>query len=328
MGYSKEIWNQANQELRNRRERRNAERERRRRECFAKLPRLAEIDGAMIQTGIDLSRIVLEGNDVAAEVNQLSQKHQRLVRERTALLSGLGHPADYLTPPPVCAECEDSGYTDTARCGCLDKLLRDIASAKLNGESPLQLCSFNSFSLDYYPDKEDRYGINIREKMAEIYEYLKSYAAHFSLQSSSLFLLGAPGLGKTHLALAIAGSVLDKGASVIYMPAQNLVSRLEHEHFSAGVAEEVETAFLECDLLIIDDLGTEFSNSFVQAALYNVINNRILSGRPTIISTNLEFAALRERYPDRLFSRLSGCFDSLCFVGEDIRSKKKKERLV
>lgn len=327
MGYSKEIWNQANQELRNRRERRNADRERRRRDCFAKLPRLSEIDLSMIQTGIDLSRIVLEGQDVAAEVNQLSQKHQRLVKERTALLAQLGHPADYLTPPPVCAACEDSGYTDTARCACLDKLLRDIASSKLNSESPLQLCSFDSFKLDYYPNREDQYGINIRDKMAETFTYLKSYADHFSLASRNLFMWGAPGLGKTHLALAIAGTVIEKGYSVIYMPAQNLVSRLEHEHFSAGVAEEVETAFLECDLLIIDDLGTEFSNSFVQAALYNVINSRILSCRPTIISTNLEFAALRERYPDRIISRLTGCFADYCFVGEDIRRKIKEKQV-
>ncbi len=326
MGYSKEIWNQANEELRKRRERRSMERERRRSVCFAKVPRLADIEYAMIQTGIQLSRIVLEGKDVVAEVNQLSQKHQALIKERTALLAQLGYPPDYLTPKPYCPICEDTGYTDTARCACLDKLLKEIAAARLNSESPLQLCSFETFKLDYYPDRQDpSLGINIREKMTEIYRSLKSYAEHFSLSSKSLFLWGPPGLGKTHLALAIAGVVLDKGYSVIYMPAQNMVNRLEKDRFSSGTEGEAETAFLECDLLIIDDLGTEFLNSFVQAALYNVINSRILSGKPTIISTNLEFATLRERYPDRLFSRLTGCFADLYFVGEDIRRKKKKE---
>ena len=158
--------------------------------------------------------------------------------------------------------------------------------------------------------------------MREIFEYCRCYADDFGKCSDSLFMHGATGLGKTHLSLAIANVVVEKGFEVIYGSAQNLLSSLEREKFGGG-SGEMEKELLDCDLLIIDDLGSEFSTQFTVACIYNIINTRINLGKPVIISTNLTGEELEAKYTQRITSRIIGSYVSLLFIGKDIRQLKK-----
>ena len=161
--------------------------------------------------------------------------------------------------------------------------------------------------------------------MAGNYRYCKNYADNFSLKSPSLILYGATGLGKTHLSLAIAGEVIGKGFGVIYGSAQNLLNRLENEKFGrSGQDGDTLSLLLECDLLILDDLGAEFSTAFTLSAIYNIINSRMLASLPTIISTNLEPGELDKKYDQRIASRILGSFTPVYFCGRDIRQLKIK----
>ena len=165
--------------------------------------------------------------------------------------------------------------------------------------------------------------------MKEILDFCRDYAADFATDSPSLLLYGATGLGKTHLSLAIASEAVKKGYGVIYGSAQNLMSRLEKEHFSSGRNSEYEgseQALLECDLLIIDDLGAEFSTQFTVAELYNIINTRIMSRLPVIISTNLTPDGLEQKYTQRITSRIIGNYITLYLCGKDIRQIKNTEQ--
>lgn len=215
-------------------------------------------------------------------------------------------------------------------CDCYKELLRDTALAELNELSPSSRSTFESFNVNYYPDTSDPVtGVNPRSRMKEILDFCKDYAADFGTDSPSLLLYGATGLGKTHLSLAIASEAIRKGYGVIYGSAQNLMSRLEKEHFSSGRDNEYEgseQAILECDLLVIDDLGAEFSTQFTVAELYNIINTRIMSRLPVIISTNLTPDGLEQKYTQRITSRIIGNYISLYFCGKDIRQIKTMEQ--
>lgn len=187
---------------------------------------------------------------------------------------------------------------------------------------------FEDLSLDYYSDQVDtRTGMSPRNRMRDLIAYCRAYAEGFDGSDVSLLLRGPTGVGKTHLSLAIAGEVLARGYSVVYGPVQKLLHRVENEHFgrSSGSSEDVMTG---CDLLILDDVGTEFSSSFYTSALYNIINERMLLGKPTIISTNLNQKELTDRYGEQIASRVTGTFQPLVCVGSDIRQMKLRQSLI
>ncbi|MBQ6570049.1 MAG: ATP-binding protein, partial [Clostridia bacterium] len=194
---------------------------------------------------------------------------------------------------------------------------------KLNEQSPLKLSSFDDIDINYYP-ADGAGAISPRKRMESIIGFCKKYAEDFSLSSQSLLFMGATGLGKTHLSLAIADVVTKKGFGVVYGSAQGFLNQLEQEHFGKNNAQgdEYRTMLLDCDLLILDDLGSEFSTSFTVSSIYDIINTRILSGKPTIISTNLTLAEIEDRYSERILSRLCGCYKVFKFDGSDIRTMR------
>jgi len=183
---------------------------------------------------------------------------------------------------------------------------------------------FDQFRLDYYPDRIDpKFGVNIRSIMEKTFQTCRRYALTFSEKSGNLLFSGDTGLGKTFLSACIARTVADNGYSVVYESAPHLFSKLERAKFSADEqARKDSEKYTACDLLIVDDLGTEMPGQFVTASLYTLINDRLLSGKPTIISTNLTTEDLASRYSSQIVSRLRGSYTRVAFLGDDIRIKK------
>ena len=293
----------------------------RRKELYRHLPRLREIERQLAATAPSLVCAIVSHSDTAAEVQRIREENLSLQQERGHLLETLGLPENYLEPAYACSICHDEGAVAGKRCSCLEKLIREEKLARLNSASSLSLCSFESFRLDYYPAQPDRSGISPRKRMEEILSVCRQYAAQFDPKGGrSLLMLGATGLGKTHLSLAIAASVVAQGHEVVYGSVQDLFRRAEAERFARdGDAGGTTDSLLECGLLILDDLGSEFTTSFTAALLHNIINTRLNCHRPTIISTNLPFKELNAVYADRVVSRLLGGYTVLQFLGSDIR---------
>lgn len=325
MPYGKEIYAQARRELQRRRTQAEREAQRRHDETVERYPALVRIEREMAEAGHSI--VYALGRPDAEKFLKGLEKQSRAAQERRRnLLQKAGLPDDYLDTPYTCPACGDTGFDGGIMCACYKKLLRSLAYAQIGKRYPLDLCSFESFRLDYYPEEADsRTGVSPRRRMAEIFEFCMHYAEDFGPRSESLFLCGATGLGKTHLSLAIAREAIAKDFAVIYGSTQNLLNDLEAEHFGRRSTENGATQelLLTCDLLILDDLGAEFSTSFTVAALYNIINSRINAGLPVIISTNLTPAELEAKYTQRITSRIIGCYTSLIFCGRDIRQLKR-----
>ncbi|NMP37710.1 MAG: ATP-binding protein [Clostridiales bacterium] len=325
MRYSSALYEKAASTIKSRKENAEAVARRHRDEVLKKYPELSDIENEMAQAGLDVIRAMGSGTLTPELVNGLAKHNLDAQKARGELLAAAGYPEDYLKPSYVCKKCEDSGIYNGKLCECHLKLLRQLSYDELSSTSPLMLSSFDGFDLSYYPARTDsKTGISPRKRMSEILGFCKEYAATFDLGSQSIFMNGATGLGKTHLSLAIAGEVVEKGFGVIYGTAQNLLGKLEREHFGRQNEGEsnIEQMLLECDLLIIDDLGTEFNTSFTVASVYNIINTRLLAGLPTIINTNLSWKEFEDKYEKRVTSRIY-TFVSLQFCGTDIRMLKK-----
>lgn len=326
MGYPGEIYAAAKAVLAERRQAARHYALQRREQLFADVPELEQLERELILAGAQTSKALLFPDADAQELlAALKEKTDRLETRRATLLEACGLPPDYLAVPYSCKLCEDSGYTGGEPCVCLKQELRKEAYRKLNEQSPLEPSGFEQFDLSFYPRvPEPATGVVPREKMTQIYDYCRQYAARFSPASPSILMLGATGLGKTHLSLAIAGAVIDKGYGVVYGSANNLFRAVEQAHFMRKDAPVgALDSMLQCDLLIIDDLGAEFVTQFTVSTTYNIVNSRILTGRPTIISTNLSVAELKSVYSEKTLSRLHGSYSFLRFFGSDIRSLKK-----
>lgn len=247
---------------------------------------------------------------------------QRLQEEKERVLSRAGLTPAALEPQWSCALCRDTGYRDGRRCECYGELLRAEAAKSLPA-SLVSRCRFESFDLSLYPD--DGTPRSPRRVMTAIFSACRTYAEGFSRASDSLLFFGAPGLGKTHLSIAIAASAAQKGFQVCYSPAQQLIDRFERVRFDRAPSAEdrdVTSQCGGCDLLVIDDLGAEFVTSFSQSVLYNIVNGRLVSGAPTIVSTNLSPEELAKVYSERTASRLLFEYKAYCFCGRDIRKEK------
>ena len=236
------------------------------------------------------------------------------------LLEQNGYPADYLDVHYSCPFCRDTGYFDGRFCECFKKLCGKLSTDELNKNAKLALSSFDTFSLSYY--KGDDYFT-----MNNILEFTRQYAETFTPDSGSIFMFGPTGLGKTHLSLAAANRILEKGYSVIYDSVINILRKIEKEHFSREHNSDMIDLVIETDLLILDDLGTEYETAFYNATIYNIINTRLNSGKPTIISTNLDFGGIKQRYDERVVSRIVAAYTCLEFKGDDIRLQIKTNNL-
>ena len=319
MGYSAEVYRQATRILERRRADAQTAAALHRREVYAKLPQMQALDDEIAQTAFEVVKAIGTHSDTQKFMDALARKNLAAQRRRSDLLRENGFAEDYLKPKYICEKCSDTGFCEGFRCKCVDELMRQIAYSSLCSDFPVERSTFDAFNLSLYSKRADpKTGVVPYSRMEEILAFCKQYAADFDLHSPSLFLYGETGLGKTHLSLAIAGAVTQKGYGVIYGSAQNLLDRMERERFK-GEADGATDAILNCDLLVLDDLGAEFSTQFSVAAVYNIINTRLQGGRPVIISTNLTVKELEKRYTRRITSRIFGTYTTLAFCGSDVR---------
>lgn len=323
MAYSLEVVQRARQRLASAKADRESQYQQRLQEAYRELPRLRQIDQQLRQTMVAAAQAAFSrGGDVAAMIDEAKQKNLSLQAERQALLDATFTPG-WLNESPVCDRCGGNGYIGSTMCACLAELCREEQRKELTvlnvGED-----SFDAFRLDVYPDRnDDRLRINIRALMERTYQVCRNYAENFNAKSGNLLFSGDTGLGKTFLSACIARTVSDKGYSVVYESAGHLFAHLERAKFSGDEdARREAERYTACDLLIVDDLGTEMPGQFTTAALYTLINDRILSGKATIVSTNLNVDDLTKRYNAQVASRLRS-FQRLAFLGEDIRLKKQ-----
>lgn len=324
MSYSREIYDEAEKIIRGRRIAAESSVQQRRQEIYRKLPEVEEIERQLAQTSVELSRaLLLHRGNVQEQIEKIRENNVQGQTMLTHILERNGYPSDYLTPRYRCAKCQDTGFLGGSRCGCFQDILGRLSVKKLNASSQMELCSFQTFRLDYYP-VEDAAGINCRQKMQEIFLYCQEYARTFQIHSKSVFMLGMTGLGKTHLSLAIAKEVIEQGFNVAYDSIVNYLDRIEKEHFGrAEGKQDTLQILLDTDLLILDDFGSEFESSFHTSTLYQMINTRLNRNLPTIINCNLSLPELQKRYDDRIISRLVSMYDYLRFVGGDIRRLKR-----
>lgn len=283
-------------------------------------PRLREIDFTLSALGAKIAITALSGDKVTLEKIRLEM--QSLSDEKQNILSNFKIQNIVFD----CEKCRDTGYIDGKICTCIKEMTKKMAFEELSRDMPIYDCRFDNFKLNYYPDQEDENGVNPRKRVTAIFKLCKEYVENFSPKNSqNLLFMGDSGLGKTHLTLAIVSGVIEKGYNVIYGSAYNLFSAVENEHFSSEKGDSYNN-MLDCDLLVIDDLGTEFSTSFTQSTLYGLVNSRILSGKPTIINTNLTMAEIEKRYSARISSRFIGNYTAKKFIGFDIRQIKAMEK--
>lgn len=332
MGYSKVVIKNAWDILDSRRKSSKMELEQRREKIYSHVPKIRDIEAKMSYAASQITKgIISSPKEAEALIKQLAKEIARLTAEREMLLVTNGYPLDYLTEKHVCSICGDSGYVQTEKCKCLEKLIKIEAFAHLNSATPADQSSFLDFELSYYPDTPvDDSGVIPQKRMGEVLEFCKKYADTFTLNSESILMVGKTGLGKTHLSLAIAKAVTENGYGVVYSPAQKLMDKFEAEKFSRSYDEEAAKGdtvkgALECDLLVLDDLGTEFITSFTISALYNIVNTRLVESRPTIINTNLDLKQVEEKYSSRMVSRLACGYRVLKFYGKDIRFMRKMQ---
>lgn len=324
MAYSAQVLRRARQRLESRKADRESEYRQHLLEAYSRVPRLREIDNLLRRSMASAAQAVFAaGGDAAKAMEQVKQANLALQAERQALIDENFAPG-FLDESPICPHCGGAGYVGTAMCRCLEALCRqeqkqEIAMLTSGGER------FESFRLDYYPDRVDsRYGASPRAIMEHNLRFAQGYARDFT-GGSNLLLTGGTGLGKTFLSACIANALADKGVDIAYESAPRLFSKLEKNRFDPDEGSRAEAARLEsCQLLIIDDLGTEMPGTFVTAALYSLVNDRLLAGRSMIISTNLNIDEIARRYSPQIASRLQGSFKMLPFVGDDIRVLKNK----
>ncbi len=326
MGTDGTITNRARAILAQRRQTAQVTANRRQEEIAEKIPAYADQKRELAQTGTKLVQVVLaKPKDLDHKVAAIKEQNLAIQERMKALLVENGYPEDYLKVKYSCPFCEDTGYVERKQCRCLTQLIKQLGAEGMNRMSPLSLSDFDTFDLSYYPNQIEK-EVNQREQMKRVYQYCKNYAESFYTGSTNLLLYGNTGLGKTHLSLSIAQVAMEKGYSAVYGSAQDLFRQVEKEHFGRDNPEkDTIGGLLNCDLLILDDLGAEFESNYYTSCLYNIINSRYNLKKPTIISTNLTPIQIKQRYPDRIVSRLLAGYQHLQFVGKDIRQIKMQQ---
>ncbi|MDE5619217.1 MAG: ATP-binding protein [Ruminococcus sp.] len=317
-----EIFEKAQIIIQNRRRNAITESERRTDEINNKIPQIKVINDTIFNTGQKAVKIIFaeKNKDVQQKkIEQLKRDNLEAQEFSRRMLLSNGYPADYLDIHYTCKKCNDTGYYNNSMCECFTKLCGKLEADEINKHSQLELSSFDTFDLSYYSGSD-------YFTMEKILDAMKRYAKNFTEHSKSLLISGKTGLGKTHLSLAIANMVLEKGYSVVYDSAANILHEIEKEHFSREHISEMTDLVMETDLLILDDLGTEHTTPFYSSTIYNIINTRLNRAKPTIISTNLSKYEITNRYDARVSSRLFTMYVRFEFSGTDVRFQKQREK--
>ena len=323
MAYSAEVVRRARERLAQAKEDRESENRQHLAQAYESVPRIREIDILLRHTMAQAAQAAFrQGSDGRAEMDKVRLQNLQLQQERAALAAEYFEEG-YLDELPICDRCGGSGYVGSNMCECLRELCRQEQKKELSFLSAGKE-HFDQFRLDYYPDSIDpQLKVNVRALMERNFQTCRRYAISFTEKAPNLLFSGDTGLGKTFLSACIARVVADRGYSVVYESASHMFAKLERAKFYNDEEARKETEkYANCDLLIVDDLGTEMPGQFVTAALYTLINDRILYGKPMILSTNLNSGDFARRYSPQVASRLNGNFQRIAFLGEDIRAKK------
>lgn len=311
-----------------------AELERRQTRLRSELPRLREIDAQLRRMLGEIIGLTLRHDGAAkAELEKIQAAGESLQREKAELLASRGLPPDFLDDIYSCPECRDRGFApDGSPCRCLLELYRREQTRELSPLLRHGADDFSRFDLNYYSAEPDsRYGMSPREAMGMVLSTCRRYAEDFGPGSRSMLLRGGTGLGKTFLSACMARQIADRGFSVVYDTAVAAfeafeLSKFHRDSTDADAAADKCSGILSCELMILDDLGTEMTTQFTQSALYTIVNTRLRASRPTIISTNLSAEEMAARYSAQIVSRIDGEYDTLLFLGKDVRALKKQQR--
>lgn len=330
MPYDSSVIRSATEELNEQARRNRSAFERRRQQIYTRVPRLREIDRQLSQTIRTAAQTALQkGVDPSPALARAKEQNLSLQQERRELLSKYGYPEDALTYQPLCPLCGDRGWRGSEMCQCLRTLCGQEQIKQLSSMLNLGNQSFDTFDLSYYsPLYDATIGSSPRSAMEFALDICFTFADKFEHNSvKNLFLTGAPGLGKTFLSASIARVVSEKGYSVVYDSAVNVFNRFEAQRFNRDSQAGADVdRYLSCDLMILDDLGSEMNSPMTQASLYQLVNSRLLSDRRTVISSNLSLDEVGNRYSPQVYSRLAGEYLKVSFFGEDIRRQKKERR--
>ncbi len=302
------------------------EAQKRKEDIYKALPMLEELDKQIALTGIELSKIVLlKPENFEEEIIKVRSKLDGYREEKKVVLKQSSLTEDDFKPVFECKECEDTGYTSSQeKCKCYKQKIIENLYDMSNIKYRLQKENFNLFDLGVFSaEKFKEEKLSPKQNMKYILEACGNFCLNFSRESPSLLFHGTTGVGKTFMCNCIASELIEKGKTVIYQTASNLIEVIEEHKFKkteeAGINKENYNYLFECDLLIIDDLGTELNNSFTNSELFNIINARMISDKKTIISTNLPLADLALVYSDRIISRIFNEFAIFKFFGKDLR---------
>jgi DNA replication protein DnaC len=297
------------------------------REAYDLIPKLQELENEIISLSAKSGRMALRGDD--SGLKELKTRISELNGHKRELLICHDLPSDYLEMHYQCSKCKDTGYLGNEKCNCLKQAVADLMYSGSNIKSILAHENFSKFSFKYYSDDyiDEALGLSPLSNMQKVVAVCKNFIRHFNKSNDNLLLLGNTGVGKTFLANCIAKELLDRGNTVIYLTAFRLFDILEKNKFSKDENDAYDASnqfdyILDCDLLIIDDLGTELNNSFTNSQLYLIINERLLRQKSTIISTNLSLTNINTNYGERIFSRIASSYLVQRIIGEDIRLHK------
>lgn len=294
----------------------------RKEEVVSSCPEIEQIGKKLSAIGASIAKVFFS-EDPKKGVEELAKESLALQQRRKQLLKDAGFPEDYLEPPFKCKKCKDTGRVDGKICECIKKSATDIALKDIAKIAPVDKCSFENFNLDFYKNITDKNGNSVYDKSKNIYEYMKAYSENFTPSSKSLYIFGKTGLGKTHLTLAAVKKIVEKGYYVLYGSASAVLTSLEEEKFKGVSGKYTLKKIEQADLVVIDDLGSEFSTSFTAAAVHNIVESRLLAGKPVIITTNLDINGINSLYGERICSRIIGEYEPIMFDGQDIRQLKK-----
>ena len=318
MAYNVENYRLVRERFEEKRHRAVREAELRREEIHKLCPEIGVIDEALAKTGMQIFMAACGAEDgVQDRIARIRRENEQLIAERKALLAALGYPTDYTDASYECPICKDSGFVDCRMCECMHRELVYEGFRTSGIGRLIDRQSFENFSLEYYRTSDADY-----QRMKVNLEAAVEFSETAPPAYANLLLCGSTGLGKTHLSSAIAKRVIERGFDVKYESVQNVLGDFEHDRFRSGYGADHESRsqiYLDTELLILDDLGTEMTNTFTVSVLYQIINTRINQGRPTVISTNLTQSEIRERYSDRVASRIFGEYRPLLFSGLDVR---------
>lgn len=298
-------------------------------EIYERFPEFSEIDTQIAAASTACARQLLSDTPAGKEaVQALQQSIAALSRRRIEILTASGYPANYLQMTYRCPDCQDTGYIGSRKCHCFRQATLDLLYAQSNLKELLKEENFSAFSLDYYSEEKTDpvTGLNARACAERVFLECRRFVRDFDRGFENLFLYGNTGLGKTFLSHCIARELIETAHSVIYFSAFRLFERFAETTFgrsSDDQSAELQQHIFECDLLIIDDLGTELVNSFVSSQLFLILNERILRRKSTLISTNLALGTFADTYSERIFSRISSNYLMLRLFGDDIRIQKK-----